>query len=242
MNGPPASRPRSRLLRFLPLAVLLAGFVAFLALGGPRWLSFEQLQAHHARLAAWVAAQGPLGPALYAALYALAVAFSVPGAVVLTLLGGFLFGMWLGALLTVIGATLGATVVFLAARYAVGDALRARAGPTIRKMEAGFRKNAFSYLLALRLAPVFPFFLVNLAPAFLGVPLRTYVAATLIGIIPATVVYSGVGAGLGALLREGGRPDLSIIWRPEILVPLLGLALLALAPALYRRARGKRGE
>lgn len=238
MNGPSVSR--SRLLRLAPLAALLLGLAAFLALGGLRWLSFEHLQAHHARLAAWVAAQGACGPLLYAALYALAVAFSVPGAVVLTLIGGFLFGVWLGALLTVVGATLGATVVFLAARYALADVLRARTGSTIHKMEAGFRKNAFSYLLALRLIPVFPFFLVNLAPAFLGVRLSTYVAATFLGIIPGTVVYSSVGAGLGALLREGGRPDLSIIWRPEILLPLIGLALLALAPALYGRSR--RGE
>jgi uncharacterized membrane protein YdjX (TVP38/TMEM64 family) len=140
----------------------------------------------------------------------------------------------------VVGATLVATAVFLAARTAFADVLRAKAGPTLQKMEAGFRENALSYLLVLRLVPLFPFFLVNLAPAFLGVPLRTYVAATFFGIIPGTVVYSSVGAGLGTILEQGGAPDKSIIWRLEVIGPLLGLAALALLPVLYKRMKAKR--
>jgi uncharacterized membrane protein YdjX (TVP38/TMEM64 family) len=238
MNAP--CSPRFSVGRLAPIAVLLAGLIAFFALDGPRYLSFEHLQAHHERISAWVAAQGALGPVIYMALYALVVAFSLPGGLVMTLLGGFLFGTWLGAGLTVVGATLGATAIFLAARTAFADMLRARAGPTLQKMEAGFRENAFSYLLVLRLVPLFPFFLVNLAPAFLGVPLRIYVAATFFGIVPGTVVYSSVGAGLGAILKQGGAPDTSIIWRPEIIGPLLGLAALALLPVLYKRMKARR--
>lgn len=234
------SRPAAMLRRLLPLAILAVGLIAFVGLGGTRWLSFEHLQSHHERIAAWVAAHGALGAALYMALYALVVAFSLPGALVMTLLGGFLFGIWLGSLLTVIGATVGSTLLFLAARTAFGDLLRARAGPTLQKMEAGFRKNALSYLLVLRLVPLFPFFLVNLAPALLGVPLATFIAATFIGIIPGTLVYSSVGAGLGAILKRGETPDLWIICRPEILGPLLGLALLALLPALYKWMKARR--
>lgn len=239
MNNRLAGR-RFAVARLLPLVLLAGGLAAFLALGGTRWLSFEHLQAHHGRIAAWVGEHGALGAAAYAALYALVVAFSLPGALVMTLFGGFLFGIWLGALLTVVGATAGATILFLAARTAFGDLLRARAGPTLQKMEAGFRKNALSYLLVLRLVPLFPFFLVNLAPALLGVPLATFVAATFIGIIPGTVVYSSVGAGLGAVLERGEAPDLSIVCKPEVLGPLLGLALLALLPALYKRLKARR--
>ena len=232
--------PRFSLARLLPLAILAAGLVIFLALGGTRWLSFEHLQAHHERIAAWVGAHGALGAIVYAALYALIVAFSLPGALAMTLLGGYLFGTWLGALLTVLGATVGATAVFLAARTAFGGVLRARAGPALQKMEAGFRENALCYLLMLRLVPLFPFFLVNLAAAFLSVPLATYIAATFIGIIPGTVVYSSVGAGLGMVLQRGEAPDFGIIFKPEILLPLLGLAALALAPVAYKRMKARR--
>jgi uncharacterized membrane protein YdjX (TVP38/TMEM64 family) len=239
MTDRPAG-PRRSLARLLPIAILAAGLAAFVAFGGTRWLSFEHLQAHHELIAAWVEAHGALGTIAYVAFYALVVAFSLPGAFVMTLLGGFLFGTWFGALLTVLGATVGATAVFLAARTAFGDVLRARAGPALRKMEAGFRENALCYLLVLRLVPLFPFFLVNLAAAFLGVRLATYVAATFVGIVPGTVVYSSVGAGLGAILQRGEAPDLGIVWKPEILGPLLGLAALALLPAIYKRMKAKR--
>jgi len=164
----------------------------------------------------------------------LLVAFSVPGALIATLTGGFLFGTLSGGLYTIVGATIGATIVFLAARTALGDLLRAKAGPGIRKMEEGFAKNAFSYLLVLRLVPLFPFFLVNLAPAFLGVRLRTYVVATFFGVIPGTFVFASVGNGLGAVFDSGEDPNLGIIFQPEVLLPILGLAALSLVPVAYQ--------
>jgi uncharacterized membrane protein YdjX (TVP38/TMEM64 family) len=169
-----------------------------------------------------------------------ATAVSIPGATILTLAGGFLFGIIWGSALTVLGATLGATAVFLAARTALGDALRRKAGPWMQRMEAGFRRDAVSYLLSLRLIPVVPFWLVNLVPAFFGVPLRTFVWTTAVGIVPGTVVYTSVGNGLGATLEAGGRPDLGVIFQPEVLLPLIGLGLLALLPAAWKRWRGRR--
>ena len=127
--------------------------------------------------------------------------------------------------------------VFLAARTAFGDLLRQKAGNRLKKLEAGFRENALSYMFVLRLVPLFPFWLVNLAPALFGVKLRTYIIATFFGIMPGGLVYAGVGNGLGAVLDAGKTPDLGIIFEPAILLPILGLAALSLIPVIYRRLR-----
>ena len=148
---------------------------------------------------------------------------------------GFRFGAVSGTIYGIGGATVGATGLFLAARTALGEPLRARAGPSLHRLEQGFRKNALSYLLFLRLIPLFPFWLVNLVPAFLGVPLRTYVIGTAIGIIPGCFVYASVGNGLGAVFDAGETPDLGIIFKPDILIPIVGLAILALLPIAYKR-------
>jgi uncharacterized membrane protein YdjX (TVP38/TMEM64 family) len=228
------------LRRLLPLIVIVALIALAFALDLDRYLSFEALRQNRERLLDFVAARPVAAPLLFVIVYASAVALSLPGAVFLTLAGGFLFGTVQATLLVVVGATLGACAIFLIARGALGDLLRARAGPWLAKMEAGFRENALSYLLVLRLIPIFPFWLVNLVPAFLGVPLRTFALATLVGIIPGSLVYSSVGAGLGAVFDQGGTPDLGIILEPEILLPIIGLALLALLPVAYKRWRGGR--
>lgn len=227
----------SPLRRLLPLAVLAAGFAAFFALGLHRTLTLSELAARRADLAAFVDAQGGLAALAYVGVYALVIAFSVPGGTVLTLAGGFLFGTAWGTAYAVAGATLGAVAVFLAARSALGGALRRKATPWIGRLEAGFRANAFSYMLFLRLVPLFPFWLVNLVPAFLGVPLRVYALATLIGIVPGALVYASVGNGLGAVLDAGGTPDLGLIFSADVLPPLLGLAALALLPVAVKAWR-----
>jgi uncharacterized membrane protein YdjX (TVP38/TMEM64 family) len=173
----------------------------------------------------------------FVAIYVLVVAFSLPGAVWMTIGGGFVFGAASAAVYVIVAATLGASAIFLVARYALGDVLRAKAGPAMRRMEAGFRENALSYLLVLRLVPLFPFWLVNLVPAFLGVPLRTFVIGTFVGIIPGSVVYCLVGNGLGAVFDAGETPDLGIIFEPEILAPIVGLAVLSVVPVVYKRLR-----
>jgi uncharacterized membrane protein YdjX (TVP38/TMEM64 family) len=167
-------------------------------------------------------------------------ALSIPGAIIFSITAGFLFGTVVGATWNVIGATLGATAIFLAARFAFGDVLRNRAGPWIAKLESGFRENALSYLLFLRLVPLFPFWLVNLVPAFLGVRLGTYILATFVGIIPAALVYASIGSGLGALLERGETPDAGAILQPRVLLPILALAALSLIPVFYKRLRRAR--
>lgn len=234
----PASRPRGRRLwRMVPFGLLLLGLVAFFLFGGHRLIGFEQVAEHSEALIAWVDRWGVWAALVFGISYAAMVAFSIPGAALATLLGGFLFGIPLGVVTTVLGATAGSVAVFLAARTACGDLLRAKAGSAVGRMEAGFRENALSYLLFLRLVPVFPFWLVNLVPAFLGVRLRIFVVATLFGIIPGSVVYVAVGSGLGELVAAGEAPDLAIIFRPSILLPILGLAFLALLPIAVKRFR-----
>jgi uncharacterized membrane protein YdjX (TVP38/TMEM64 family) len=227
--------------RWLPLALLLAAAVAVYATGLHRELSLAGLQRHRSTLQELVAVHPLLAPVAFVALYAVATALSLPGALFLTLTGGFLFGTWLGGMLSVIGATAGATVLFLIARTSLGTALRARAGPWLQRLEAGLRRNAFAYLLVLRLVPLFPFWLVNLVPALLDVPVGVFTLATFLGIIPGALVYAGVGNGLGTVLDHGGEPDLGLIFAPQVILPLLGLAALALLSILYRQLRRQPG-
>lgn len=224
-------------MRWLPLVCLAAGFVAFFALGLDQYLTLKTLKHNRAELLDWVAARPFVAPLAYILLYAVVVGLSLPGGAVMTVTGGFLFGTVLGASYAVIGATIGAVVVFLAARTALGDALRARAGGAVKRMEEGFREDAFSYLLILRLVPLFPFFIVNLVPAFLGVGLGTYALATVLGIIPGGLVYASVGNGLGAVFEAGEKPNLGILFTAPVLLPIVGLCVLALVPVVYKRLK-----
>jgi uncharacterized membrane protein YdjX (TVP38/TMEM64 family) len=227
----------TQLKRFLPLAILVLGIVVVLASGLGDYLSFDQLRDNRAQLLEFVDRHALLAPLLFMVIYAAVIALSIPGGAVLTMAGGFLFGVALGTLYVVVAATVGASLVFLAARTALGDSLRRKAGPWMRRMEAGFRENALNYLLFLRLIPVFPFWLVNLVPALLGVPFATYVGATFVGIIPGSLVYASVGNGLGAVFDAGQSPDLGIIFRPAIILPIIGLAVLAILPVAYKKLR-----
>jgi uncharacterized membrane protein YdjX (TVP38/TMEM64 family) len=236
---PRASRPSGG-RRFLPLAAILVALVLCFAFRVDRYLSFQSLASHREWLLEQVARLGPAAGPVFAALYAVVTALSIPGAIIFSITAGFLFGTVVGATWNVIGATLGATAIFLAARFAFGDVLRNRAGPWIAKLESGFRENALSYLLFLRLVPLFPFWLVNLVPAFLGVRLGTYILATFVGIIPAALVYASIGSGLGALLERGETPDAGAILQPRVLLPILALAALSLIPVFYKRLRRAR--
>lgn len=226
--------------RMLPLLVLGAGLAAFFALGLDDYLSFEALRENRAWLLGAVEKSAALAALAYMAVYILIVAFSLPGGAIMTITGGFLFGQWLGTAYVVVAATIGAGVVFLAARTALGDLLRARAGPFLKKMEAGFRENALSYLFVLRLVPVFPFFIVNLVPAFLGVSLRDFAIATFFGIIPATFVYARLGVGLGSIFDAGGEFSAKAVFTPEMVTALIGLAVLALLPVAYKKLKARR--
>ena len=239
-NAPATGTPlrqKSVAMRLLPLLLVVVAMAAVFALDLDRFLSFHALKEHREFLLHWAEDNELLAALVFIAAYCVMVALSIPGAVWATLAGGFVFGTAMGGMYVIIGATLGAMVIFLIARYALADFFRAKAGSAIRKMEAGFNENALSYMFVLRLVPLFPFWLVNLVPAFLGVSLRTYVIGTFFGIMPGSLVYVSVGNGLGSVFEQGGKPDLGIIFSFEILGPILGLAALSLVPVLYKRYR-----
>ncbi|HHM2297816.1 TPA: FAD-dependent oxidoreductase [Legionella anisa] len=220
--------------RWLPLLILLGLLGVFLTFRLDRYLSFTTLRDHRDLLLSWTQSHFALSAALFMMLYILAVAISIPGAVFLTLAGGFLFGVLWGVLLVVISATLGATLLFFAVRTALGEWLSKKASGWISRMRQGFQHNAFSYLLTLRLIPLFPFWVVNIVPALLNVSAKTFISATFIGIIPGSTVYVLVGNGLSQVFASNQTPNLGIIFEPRVLGPLLALAALSLIHALYQ--------
>jgi uncharacterized membrane protein YdjX (TVP38/TMEM64 family) len=187
--------------RWIPVIVIVLLTALVIAMGWHRYLSLKTIGLNYEALENAVSRNVASALALYSLLYTAMVALSLPGALVLTLTGGLLFGWQLGALATALSATLGATLVFLVARSSFGEVLARKAGPWLAKLRGGFRENAISYLLFLRLVPAFPFWLVNLAPALLGVPLRTFLVGTFFGIIPGTIAYSVAGAGLASVIE-----------------------------------------
>lgn len=238
MTQAPAS-PKSLWQRLVPLGVVGGLIVGFFASGFGEVFTLESLKENRAVLQGFVAERWVLAAGFYMVLYAVCTALSLPVAAVLTVCGGLLFGSITGTALTVVGATLGACVIFLIARYALGDVFRGRAGGAIAAMQKGFSENAFSYLLMLRLVPLFPFFVVNIAPAFLAVSLRTFFVATLIGIVPGTFVYVQLGAGLDSLIEQGGALTLEGVLTWDVVLALVGLGLLALVPVGYKGFFGK---
>ena len=191
--------------RFGPLILVALAVAVVLASGLADHLSLVELKARRDQLQGFVALHPALSFGLYILIYIAVVSLSLPGALVMTLSGGFLFGPWLGAAAASSGASMGAAVIFLVCRTAVGDSLRGKAGSTISRIEEGVRRDAFSYILTLRLIPVMPFWLVNLAAGFVNIPLRTFLAATVLGILPGSLVYSGLGAGLGDKVGSSDR-------------------------------------
>ncbi|WP_374646600.1 TVP38/TMEM64 family protein [Tabrizicola sp.] len=244
MQGPPQITTRSpgqrRIwLRRAPILALLAAALLG-ALFFRDALGVEALARHREALLAFRDAHYLASAAAFLAAYVAIVALSLPGGTVATLAGGFLFGLFPGVLLNVTAATLGAVLLFLAARSGLGDRFASRlsqGGGRAAGLIAAIRQNEWSVLLMLRLVPAVPFFLANLIPAFTGTRLPTYAATTFLGIIPAAFVFTSVGAGLGEVFAQGGRPDLALIFSPPILVPLLGLAVLAALPMLLRALR-----
>ncbi|HXP03613.1 MAG TPA: TVP38/TMEM64 family protein [Stellaceae bacterium] len=230
---------RCSFCRLIPLGVLLLAAGVFVLCGGRSYLTFATLAHNQDFLRGLVIDGGILAVLGYVLLYAGLTALSIPSAMLMTLAGGFFFGPWLGATYALTGATLGATAVFLAARVGLYG-LAACAGPRVQRLEAGFREDAFSYLLCLRLVPVVPFWLVNLIAGLMGMRVLSYIAATFLGMVPGALVYASLGNGVGALIANGQHPDRYMIFRPYILLPIIGLAVLALVPVVYKRWRGGR--
>ena len=234
---------KSALGRYLPILIVALG-------AGLGWwllrdtLSFSALADNREALIAFRDDNYPLTVAIFMLAYTLIVAFSLPGATIATLTGGFLFATFPGAAFNVTAATIGATAIFLAAQTSFGDRLGARlegSEGVVKKIKDGIDDNQWSMLFLMRLLPVVPFFVANVVPAFVQVPLRRFVISTFLGIMPGAVVYTSVGAGLGEVFARGETPNLGIIFEPQILLPILGLSALALLPILLKAVRGKKG-
>lgn len=229
--------------RRLPLIAILA--VAVVGAFTLRdYLSFQALADNREVLISFRDANYLGTVLIFIAAYVVIVAFSLPGATIATLTGGFLFSTFPGALFNIIGATTGAAIIFLAAKWGLGEKLAARmeaSEGTVKKIKDGIDENQWSMLFLIRLVPAVPFFVANLVPALVGVPLHRFVVSTFLGIIPGAVVYTSVGAGLGEVFARGQTPDLGIIFEPHILLPILGLCTLAVLPILLKAVRGKKG-
>jgi uncharacterized membrane protein YdjX (TVP38/TMEM64 family) len=251
---------RNRLKRWVPLALLAAAGLAVWLSGLTDFLTLEVIAENRDALMGHVAENRWLALAVFVAVYVLVIAMSLPGGVILTILGGFLFGWLLAGVAVVFGATVGATAIFLIARTALGETLARRAGPWLDRLRKGFAEDALSYLLFLRLVPAFPFWLVNLAPALLGMRLGPYVLGTFVGIIPGTFAFAFAGAGLDSLIEAqrkayedcmarvaaGGEGtctftlDPGSLLTPEILIAFAALGIVALVPVVLKRYRKSR--
>ncbi len=198
-------------------------------------LTYENLKAHRETLKHFVGQYPLIAPFIFIVIYIISTALSLPGGSILSLIAGFIFPLPLSTLYVVVGATIGAMGIFLAAKTAFGEYLKKKAGPFLSKMEKGFRKNAWSYLLFLRFIPLFPFWLVNIAPAFFNVKWRTYLWTTFVGIIPGSYVYTQAGSGLGAIFDSGEAFNLDTIFNTQIQITLVLLALFSLFPIVVKR-------
>ena len=245
------------LRRWLPLGLIVGLMGLVFAMGWHEYLSLKTIGVNYEALKAYIAENGLTAMALYAALYIAVVALSLPGGLFMTLAGGLLFGWQIGAPLTIVSATIGATLIFLVAKTSFGEQLAGKAGPWMTKLREGFQQNALSYLLFLRLVPAFPFVVVNLAPALLGVKLSTYVVGTLIGIIPGTTAYSIAGAGLGSVIEAQNKTyfacvekngasacpyniDISALVTKELIIAGVALGVVALIPVAINFFRQRR--
>ncbi len=228
--------------RLLPLFVILA--VAVIGAFTLRdHLSFEALSENREHLTAFRDSNYLLAALIFVAVYIVIVAFSLPGATIATLTGGFLFGVFPGALFNITAATIGAIVIFLAAKWGLGEKLAAKmdgSDGAVKRIKDGIDENQWSMLFLIRLVPAVPFFVANLIPALVGVSLWRFAVSTFLGIIPGGVVYTSVGAGLGEVFDRGETPNLGIIFEPHILLPILGLCALAALPVLLKTLSKKK--
>jgi len=230
------------IIRHLPLLVVLS--VAVIGAFTLRdYLSFDTLRDNRESLLAY-RDQNFLGLAvMFIAIYIAIVAFSLPGAAVASVTGGFLFGLVAGTVFNITAATIGAAAIFLAARWGLGEMLTAKLEASEGRLKAfktGLRDNEVPVLLLIRLVPAVPFFVANLLPALVGVRFRTFLWTTAVGIIPGGTVFTWIGVGLGEVFDRGGEPDLSLLWEPHIIGPILGLCVLAALPIVINTLRGKK--
>lgn len=226
-------------LRRLPfLAILSTAVLGALLLRDQ--LDFDALARHQADLLGYRDAHYLVTVLGFILIYVAIVGLSLPGATVATLAGGYLFGVFPGVLYNVGSAGTGAILVFLAARAGFGTVLSDRmtkGDGAVARLRAGLLRNEWSVLFLMRLLPVIPFFLANLLPAAIGTSLWRFAVTTFLGIFPATLVFTAVGAGLGEVFARGERPDFGLLLEPQIMIPILGLALIAALPMVLKAVR-----
>ncbi|WP_282078773.1 TVP38/TMEM64 family protein [Epibacterium ulvae] len=239
MTETPNKAVKAGYARHLPL-IAVAAVAVIGAVTLKDYLSFETLRENREALLAFRDANFATMGAIFVLIYVAIVAFSLPGAAVASLTGGFLFGLLGGTVLNVMSATMGATVIFLAARWGLGNFLNSKienAGGRVQMLKNALRQNEIEVLLLLRLVPAVPFFVANLLPALVGVKLRNYLWTTAIGIVPGAIVFTWIGVGLGEVFDRGDDPDLSLLWEPHVIGPILGLCVLAAMPILVKTLR-----
>lgn len=233
-EGPTPRQASGKIGRIVVVLLFAAALAAFFLLDLDRYLSLEALKSNRDQLLEFTQQHYTSAVTLFLLAYVLQTLFSLPGAAILTLTGGFLFGSLLGTLYVNLGATVGATLAFLAARYVLRDWVEQKFGHRLGTLQEGFARNAFSYLLTLRLIPLFPFFLINLVSGLTRINVGTYVAATSLGIIPGSFVYAFAGRQLGTI------DSLKEIASPNVIMAFTMLGLLALVPILYKKISGRR--
>jgi uncharacterized membrane protein YdjX (TVP38/TMEM64 family) len=236
-SGARAGSRRGSIAALLALLAVGIGTTAAVAFGVDAGFALATLKSHHAWLLGFVAGAPVMASLLFMAVYALAVAVSVPGLAVLTVIGGYLFGWLEGSAYVLVATTPAATGLFLVAQSALGAPLQARAGPALLRFAEGFRDHAASYVFVLHLVPIFPYAMVIGIPAACGVRMRTFVVSAFLGLLPGTLLFAHLGDGLGEVLSAGLPIGLSSLLRAEIMVSIIGLALLALLPVLWGRLR-----
>jgi uncharacterized membrane protein YdjX (TVP38/TMEM64 family) len=228
--------------RHAPLAIiLLVAVIGYVTLRDH--ITFDTLRDNREALLAFREAHFLLMTLSFLGVYIIIVAFSLPGAAVASVTGGFLFGLALGTAFNVLAASIGAMAIFLAARWGLGQTLAARietSEGTLKRLKEGLHDHEISVLFLMRLVPAVPFFVANLLPALVGVKLVNFAVTTVIGIIPGAIVFTWIGVGLGEVFDRGDTPDLSLLWEPQVIGPILGLCALAALPILIKTIRGKK--
>lgn len=231
----------SRLMSLV--AIVALAIIAYRVFG--HHLSFESLRQNHEALEGFRDAHYLWAVATFCSVYVAIVALSVPGGAVASLAGGFLFGLFPGMLYSVVAATLGATLIFLVARYGLGAALSRRMEAShgiAHQVREELMMNEFSFLFVMRLIPAIPFFVANIIPALVGVHIWRFVVTTFFGIMPGTLAFTWLGAGLGEVFSRGQTPDFAIVFKPFFLGPVLALCVAALIPVVVRHLRKPRKE
>jgi uncharacterized membrane protein YdjX (TVP38/TMEM64 family) len=240
MTDTPPTNEKSALVKNLPLiAIAVVAVVGAFTLKD--YLSFDTLRDNREALLAFRDSNYAVMAGLFVLAYVAIVAFSLPGAAVASVTGGFLFGLGLGTTFNVLAATVGAAGIFLAARAGLGASLSAKLDASegaVKKLKSGLRDNEVSVLFLLRLVPAVPFFVANLLPALVGVKFGNFLWTTALGIIPGALVFTWIGVGLGEVFDRGESPDLSLLWEPQIIAPILGLCVLAALPIIIKALRG----